>query len=199
MIIHASAGIPIGGAISGPRVELQTSAAAESIAVPAALLSSALRNLLFNALRQSPEPGSVALRIEPQPGRVTLCADDGGTGIGAAERAQATQRFWRPGSSSVAGDVGSGLALSTVDSIVRGAMAAGCTGSSTRPRAWGHGYASRRAVSVDAKFRGREVACCEDRRRLGRFDSAQVIERSTRASRSLTVPTAGRATPETTS
>ena len=115
-IDDASAGLMQGGGSSGLRVELQTQTSAACLAVPEALLVSALRNLLDNALRHSPEPGSVALRIERLPDQVEFCVLDEGPGMTAAELAQAVQRFWRRGGG---GDAGSGLGLSIVDVIAR--------------------------------------------------------------------------------
>lgn len=118
-IDDASAGVAQGVASSGPRVELQAASSAASLAVPETLLVSALRNLLDNALRHSPRPGSVVLRIERLPGRVAFCVLDEGPGMTDAERAQAAQRFWRRGSGGADGDTGSGLGLSIVDAIAR--------------------------------------------------------------------------------
>ena len=118
-IDDASAGVAQGVASSGPHVELQAASSAASLAVPETLLVSALRNLLDNALRHSPKPGSVVLRIERLPGRVAFCVLDEGPGMTDAERAQAAQRFWRRGSGGADGDTGSGLGLSIVDAIAR--------------------------------------------------------------------------------
>ena len=108
-----------GGALSGPRVELQVSAAPARLAVPETLLVSALRNLLDNALRHSPQPGSVVLRIERLAGQVVFCVLDEGPGMTPAELAQAAQRFWRRSGSGADNDSGSGLGLSIVDAIAR--------------------------------------------------------------------------------
>lgn len=118
-IDDALAGVPQGGAARGSRIEFQAATSAPSLAVPEALLVSALRNLLDNALRHSPRPGSVVLRIERLPGQVVFCVLDEGPGMTATELAQAAQRFWRRGSGSVDGDSGSGLGLSIVDAIAR--------------------------------------------------------------------------------
>ncbi len=114
-IDDASAGVPLDGPAGGPLVELRAQTSAALLAVPEALLVSALRNLLDNALRHSPRPGSVVLWIERLPGHVEFCVLDEGPGMTAAELAQAAQRFWRRGS----GDTGSGLGLSIVDAIAR--------------------------------------------------------------------------------
>ncbi len=118
-ITDASASLPLDGAASGPRIELQAQASAACLAVPEALLVSALRNLLDNALRHSPEPASVRLRIERLPGRIEFLVLDEGPGMNAAELAQAAQRFWRRGGGSDSGDTGSGLGLSIADAIAR--------------------------------------------------------------------------------
>ncbi len=118
-IADASAGLPADGVLGGPHVELQTQTAAGSVAVPEALLVSALRNLLDNALRQSPRQGSVVLQIERLLGQWTFFVLDEGPGMNAAELAQAAQRFWRRGGASVHGQGGSGLGLSIVDAIAR--------------------------------------------------------------------------------
>lgn len=117
-IADASAGLALDAA-AGPRIELQARTSAARLAVPEALLVSALRNLLDNALRHSPPAASVVLRIERLPGHLALCVLDQGPGMNAAELAQAAQRFWRRGSSSVDGDGHSGLGLSIVDAIAR--------------------------------------------------------------------------------
>ncbi len=118
-IDDASAVAPQVGGASIRCVELQATTNAASLAIPEALLVSALRNLLDNALRHSPRQSTVVLRIERLPGHVAFCVLDEGPGMSAAEVVQAAQRFWRRGSGSVDGDIGSGLGLSIVDAIAR--------------------------------------------------------------------------------
>jgi signal transduction histidine kinase len=76
-------------------------------------------NLLLNAIRHSPEGGTVALQVMPLPHAVRVEVVDGGPGIGAEEQEQVFERFWR-GSSQ--GDQGahSGLGLAIARSIARG-------------------------------------------------------------------------------
>jgi signal transduction histidine kinase len=100
-------------------VELRAETGSASLAVPEALLVSALRNLLDNALQHSPRPGSVVLQVERLPGEVVFCVLDEGPGMSAADVAQAPQRFWRRASVNGSGDTGSGLGLSIVDAIAR--------------------------------------------------------------------------------
>jgi len=114
-IDDAEAGLPHDPSAGDPRVEMQVETSAVCLAVPEALLVSALRNLLDNALRHSPDPGSVVLRIERLPGQLEFSVLDAGPGMNAAELARAAERFWRRNG----GDGGSGLGLSIVDAIAR--------------------------------------------------------------------------------
>ncbi|WP_313073894.1 ATP-binding protein [Melaminivora sp.] len=85
-----------------------------SLPVPAALLTSAIGNLLDNALRhhqgEAPVECTLALHAAGAGGgaAVEVCIRDQGPGLSEDECAQATQRFWRKGASSSAG---SGLGL----------------------------------------------------------------------------------------
>ncbi len=112
-IADAVAALP-SDAVDCPRVELQLQTAAARLAVPESLLVSALRNLLDNALRHSPQPRSVVLRIEHLPVGLTFCVLDQGPGLSGPDLSLAPQRFWRRG-----GDGGSGLGLSIVEAIAR--------------------------------------------------------------------------------
>ncbi|MEP6557929.1 MAG: ATP-binding protein [Burkholderiales bacterium] len=102
------------GSPADSRVALQSSLASVRIAVSEPLLVSALRNLLDNALRHSPCPGSVVLRVEAASGEVKFSVLDAGPGLPPAERMHALKRFWRR-----AGGKGSGLGLSIVDAIAK--------------------------------------------------------------------------------
>jgi two-component system sensor histidine kinase QseC len=78
------------------------------------LLTTALRNLLDNALRYSPENTPVVLRLTTSERNINFLVLDQGTGIKQADLAQANQRFWRKGTGQ-----GSGLGLSIVEAIVK--------------------------------------------------------------------------------
>jgi signal transduction histidine kinase len=90
--------------------------AAWCVRVPEVLLVSAMRNLLDNAVRASPEDAGVDLRIvSGSDGQVRFEVLDRGPGLSEEDRAMATRRFWRR--SKAAG--GSGLGLAIVDAIAK--------------------------------------------------------------------------------
>lgn len=96
----------------GVRIEANPGCEGVELAVPHALAVTALRNLLDNALRHSPQPGSVSLAVVCRPDGVDFCVSDAGPGLPDQEHALATQRFWRRQSGR-----GSGLGLSIVAAI----------------------------------------------------------------------------------
>lgn len=79
----------------------------ESIAI-------ALRNLTDNAIRYSPQGGTVEISISEQAGAIALRVADSGPGIPEAEREKVFSRFYRLGGQEVEG---SGLGLSIVQRI----------------------------------------------------------------------------------
>jgi len=74
-----------------------------------------VRNLIDNAIRYTPQGGSVELRAGMQPGLVSIEVEDSGPGIEEAERERVFDPFYRVLGS---GQEGSGLGLSIVKSIV---------------------------------------------------------------------------------
>ncbi len=81
-----------------------------------ALLREALRNLLDNALKYTPQGGHVTVRVGSDGDEGVLAVVDDGPGIPASERARAGERFFR-GSNVTAS--GSGLGLAIVRSVAR--------------------------------------------------------------------------------
>lgn len=82
------------------------------------LLRELLANLLDNALRYTPQGGSVTLRCgrDPQDQRPFVEIEDDGPGVPDAERGRVLERFYRvPG----AGGEGTGLGLAIADEIAR--------------------------------------------------------------------------------
>jgi len=73
-----------------------------------------IRNLVDNAMRYTPEGGTVIVRIERQNDQLTLAVSDSGPGIPPAQRSAVLQRFHRL---DQGGQPGSGLGLAIVARI----------------------------------------------------------------------------------
>jgi signal transduction histidine kinase len=89
------------------------------VQMPAVLSIAALRNLLDNALRHTPDGGPVELSLQTTGNRVQFVVRDHGPGIAEDDLQHLTQRFWRNGHST-----GCGLGLAIVQAIVQ---RCGCT------------------------------------------------------------------------
>ena len=76
-----------------------------------AMVQQAVANLLDNALKFSPPGGTVRLRGRVAPGTVEVVVEDHGPGIAEADRARATQRFFRGDTARHTQGYGLGLAL----------------------------------------------------------------------------------------
>lgn len=81
------------------------------------LIQQAVANLLDNALKFSPKNGSVALTTEVTKDAAKLIVADHGPGIPEAERARATERFFR--SDAARNTPGAGLGLALVHAVVQ--------------------------------------------------------------------------------
>ena len=95
------------------RVRIVSAERADRVAVPDALLVSAIRNLLDNALRFAPADTLVVLEIERADACIRFTVIDSGPGLSESECEQALDRFWRRAKTSK----GSGLGLSIVRAI----------------------------------------------------------------------------------
>src|SRR5690606_7954992 len=78
----------------GVQIQYQVTCA-EPVAAPAALVSTALRNLLDNAIRFSPAGGSVELAVSREQGLVLWTVRDLGPGVPADQLKALTNRFVR--------------------------------------------------------------------------------------------------------
>lgn len=74
------------------------------------LLAAALRNLVDNALRYTPEGGTVTIRASQEHGETCLAVIDDGPGVPPDELSRLVERFYR-GSDNVAEGSGLGLAI----------------------------------------------------------------------------------------
>ena len=86
---------------------------ATALQVPSVLAIAALRNLLDNALRHTPEGTHVGLSVQREGAYVRFVVRDHGPGIPPETLQHMTQRFWRNSNSS-----GCGLGLAIVQAIV---------------------------------------------------------------------------------
>ncbi|HYT74561.1 MAG TPA: HAMP domain-containing sensor histidine kinase, partial [Vicinamibacterales bacterium] len=83
-------------------------------------LEQALQNVAANAIRHTPEGGTVALRAEPDGDRIRITVTDTGPGIAPEHLAHIFDRFYKADASRAGTRVpsGSGLGLSIVRAIV---------------------------------------------------------------------------------
>jgi heavy metal sensor kinase len=100
----------------GVRIEVE-GAGGDVLGDPDALRR-ALANLVDNAVRVSPQSGSVTIRCGADPGGAWLEVVDEGPGIPREDQAHVFERFWRADESRSRASGGSGLGLAIVRQIV---------------------------------------------------------------------------------
>jgi two-component system OmpR family sensor kinase len=109
-------------AIIGRRVTLTTTAASGTPLIwgDADRLEQALQNVAANAIRHTPDGGTVTLRAEPAGDRVRITVSDTGPGIPPEHLAHIFDRFYKVDAARAGNGVpaGSGLGLSIVRAIV---------------------------------------------------------------------------------
>ena len=89
------------------RIEIKLPLAPTHWAFDRALVGMALRNLLINALRYSPQDRAVVLRVQFEVGELILSVEDSGPGLGDEELSQLGEPYYRASSST--GKQGTGL------------------------------------------------------------------------------------------
>jgi len=89
----------------------------EAIEVDRALLQQALYNLVENAIKYTPENGSVALRVRNRPPGLLFEVQDTGIGIPPADLQRLFEKFFRGSQREARLQHGSGLGLAIVRSI----------------------------------------------------------------------------------
>jgi two-component system OmpR family sensor kinase len=94
-------------------IGLQRADSAEVDGQPDALMI-LLRNLIDNAIKYTPQGGTVDVSVVAEPGGVSVTVEDSGPGIPPAERERVFDRFYRVPGSDVKG---SGLGLAIIKSI----------------------------------------------------------------------------------
>jgi signal transduction histidine kinase len=83
-------------------------------------MSQAIDNLLSNALKFTPEGGSVSIALKHDDDTVSVSVSDTGIGIPEAEQKHLFERFYRSSNSSDTAAQGVGLGLAIVKAIVEG-------------------------------------------------------------------------------
>jgi signal transduction histidine kinase len=99
----------------GQKLEVATDGVDEIVMAPPDWLDRLVGVLLDNALKYSPDGGSVVVFVSGEGRHVRLTVDDSGPGIPEAERARVFDRFHRATTSSG----GAGLGLAIADAIAR--------------------------------------------------------------------------------
>jgi signal transduction histidine kinase len=101
------------------RVELELPPGECRIRADREAITRALRNLLDNAVKYSPESSTVRVVVESQPGHLAISVEDQGEGIPKHEQRQVFRKFVRGTSARALNVKGSGIGLSMVDHIVK--------------------------------------------------------------------------------
>lgn len=82
-------------------------------------IQTVIRNLLSNALKYTPEGGSVRVAVRDNPSEVTLCVRDTGVGIPEKEQLRIFDRFYRADDADRQADHGMGVGLALVKEYVQ--------------------------------------------------------------------------------
>lgn len=89
-----------------------------SISADSGIMRLVLNNLMSNAIKYTPENGSVTVRVEKSDNELFVRISDTGIGIPADEQKNAFQKFFRASNASEDGVRGTGLGLFTVKKVL---------------------------------------------------------------------------------
>ena len=95
-----------------------TAAAVPRFAADPARIEQLLGNLISNAVKFTPDGGSVEVRVAAEAGQAVLTVSDNGAGIPAADLDQIFERFFRSGYAARQAIPGTGLGLTIARAIV---------------------------------------------------------------------------------
>jgi signal transduction histidine kinase len=107
------------GAEAGPRLVMTIDGPAVGVIADREALTRAIRNLLDNAAKYSPETAPIELEVHGDPTAVSIHVRDQGPGIPLAEQKRIFTKFYRGAGAMAAGIHGTGLGLATVVHLVR--------------------------------------------------------------------------------
>jgi two-component system sensor histidine kinase BaeS len=101
----------------GIRLERRVPASVEALCAPGEV-ERILLNLLTNALRHTPQDGSVAVVVEQRGSEVEVAVEDSGEGLTGEAQARMFERFWRGDAARSSADGGAGLGLAIAQALV---------------------------------------------------------------------------------
>ena len=101
------------------RIELNAPAGERRVRADREALTRALRNLLENAAKYSPDSSTVRVSVESQGGHFAISVEDQGAGIPKHEQREIFRKFVRGTSARTLNVKGSGIGLAMVDHIVK--------------------------------------------------------------------------------
>jgi len=105
--------------VGSPRVVLETSPSPSSIRADRDALALALRNLVENAIKYSPDESPVRVSVAPQGNLAGISVEDQGAGIAKHEQRKVFRKFVRGSSAQSMNVKGTGIGLAMADQIVR--------------------------------------------------------------------------------
>lgn len=101
------------------RLETSIPEGASFVSGDIALIERVLENLIENAIKYTPEGGSIHLSLIPGQGRIAACISDTGLGIAEADIPHIFERFYRVEKSRGEGPEGTGLGLAIAQRILQ--------------------------------------------------------------------------------
>jgi two-component system OmpR family sensor kinase len=102
----------------GVAIRIHVEAHADQVVADPDRIEQAIENLVANALRHTPEGGTITLRAAQADGVATLSVSDTGKGIAPEHLPLVFERFYKVDESRGAGSTGSGLGLSITKAII---------------------------------------------------------------------------------
>ena len=105
--------------VGSPRVILDMSSAPSPIRADRDALALALRNLVDNAMKYSPDVSPVRVSVEPRGGFAGIAVEDQGVGIAKDEQRKIFHKFVRGASARAMNVKGTGIGLTMAEQIVR--------------------------------------------------------------------------------
>lgn len=101
------------------RIDLQAPSGPLHVRADRDALALALRNLLDNAVKYSPEDSTVSVSVESQDGLAGISVEDKGVGIPKEEQREGFRKFTRGSSAKKLNVKGTGIGLTMADQIVK--------------------------------------------------------------------------------